>query len=202
MPLILQPLQQQHPQMRLILSEEQTDVLLQRLKHHEIDAALIATEHPELDFNTIPLFDEPFWLAHPLDHPLYTKDEITTTDLESLDILLLSEGHCLAQQTMDVCRLQERQQQGELADLHASSLDTLLQLVSAGYGATLVPALAMSGSWISGRGIATRELNLNNSFRRISLLYRDSFPRIEAVKALQEIITAHLPNTVKVCQEE
>jgi LysR family transcriptional regulator, hydrogen peroxide-inducible genes activator len=197
LPLILKPLQQDYPKLKLVLSEEATDVLLQRLANHEIDAAILATDHPETDFESIPLFREPFWLAHPLNHPLYTRDEITQQDLEGLDILLLPDNYCLAQQAMEVCHLRERQQHGEMANLRASSLETLLQLVSAGYGCTLVPALAISGSWTTGRGIATHELHLDNSWRKVSLFYRSSFPRFQALQALITTILGHLPNTVK-----
>lgn len=200
MPLILKPLQRDYPTLRLVLSEEPTDVLLQRLANHEIDAAIVATEHPETDFGVAPLFKEPFWLAHPLKHPLYTKDEITQQDLENLDLLLLAEGFCLADQVMEVCHLSERQLHGDMANLRASSLETLLQLVSAGYGSTLVPALAMTGSWTSGRGIATHELHLENSWRKVSLLYRSSFPRFQALQALIDTIVTHLPNTVEPLQ--
>lgn len=197
MPLILKPLQKKYPQMRLILSEEKTDSLLRRLKNHEIDAAILATDHPETDFKVIPLFKEPFWLAHPQKHPFYTKDEITQQDLNNTELLLLSEGHCLAQQAMEVCHIHERKQQGDLANLRAASLETLLQLVSAGYGSTLVPALALTGSWTSGRGIITRQLNLPDAWRRVSLFYRSSFPRKAAMDALVQTIKSCLPNTVE-----
>ncbi len=198
MPLILQPLQHKHPQMRLVISEEQTDTLLQRLHHHEIDAAILATDHQDSDFASIPLYREPFWLAHPQKHPFYTKEEITQQDLDDSELLLLAEGHCLAQQAMELCHLQDRPAQPDMANLRASSLETLMQLVAAGYGTTLVPALALTGSWVSGRGVITRELNLPNSWRQISLYHRRSFPRDQALQALAQIIKDNLPNTVQV----
>ncbi len=198
MPLVLQPLQRQHPQMRLVISEEQTDTLLQRLHHHEIDAAILATDHPDSDFAVIPLYREPFWLAHPPKHPFYTKEEITQQDLDNTELLLLAEGHCLAQQAMELCHLNDRTQQQDMANLRASSLETLMQLVAAGYGTTLVPALALTGSWVSGRGVITRELDLPNSWRQISLYYRRSFPRGQALHSLAQIIKDNLPNTVEV----
>ena len=197
MPLILKPLQQQYPQMRLVISEEQTDTLLQRLQNHEIDAALLATDHPETEFKKIALYREPFWMAFPQKHPFYTQDEISQQDLDNTELLLLAEGHCLAQQAMQACHLTERNQQGEMANLRASSLETLLQLVSAGYGTTLVPALALTGSWVSGRGIITRELNLPNTWRDIALYYRPSFPRFSALEVLTQTILSKLPNTVE-----
>ena len=201
-PLILLPLKKQYPQMKLILSEEFTHVLLQRLRRHEIDAALLATDVDDSELEVMPLFDEPFWLAHPYQHPLYNKEKITRADLDNTELLILSEGHCLAKQTMEVFHLKDRQQQGEMADLRASSLETLLQLVSAGFGSTLVPALALRGAWTSGSGIATRELKMKGASRRISLVFRKSYPRIQALEAFANIIFDNLPNTVQPCRKK
>lgn len=197
MPLILIPLKARHPKMRLVLSEEMTDTLLQRLRNHEIDAALLATAVDEQDLETMPLFDEPFWLAHPRDHDFYNKDEITRADLDDTELLLLSEGHCLAKQAMEVCHLKARKEQGEMADLRASSLETLLQLVGAGFGCTLVPALAMRGSWTSGSGIVARKLEFKDAYRRVSLVFRKTYPRRQALDAFAQVILEHLPNTVQ-----
>lgn len=197
MPLILMPLKKQYPQMKLVLSEEMTDILLKRLHDHEIDAALLATDVDENDFNVIPLFNEPFWLAYPSKHPFYHKEKITRNDLDNVELLLLSEGHCLAKQAMDFCHINERKEQGELADLRASSLETLLQLVAAGFGTTIVPALAMRGSWASGSGIVARKLEFKDAYRRISLVFRKSYPRQQALDAFANIITENLPNTVQ-----
>ena len=197
MPLILTPLVKRYPQMQLVLSEEITDTLLERLHKHEIDAALLATAVDEPEYDVLPLFDEPFWLAYPRDHPFYYKERISLADLRDTELLLLAEGHCLAKQAMEVCHLQARKKQGPMADLRASSLETLLQLVSAGHGSTLVPALAMRGSWTSGSGIVASRLELKDASRRISLVYRKSYPRTKALQAFCTVILDNLPNTVQ-----
>lgn len=199
MPLILSPLKKRHPQMQLVLSEEMTETLLARLRKHEIDAALLATAVEEPDLGSIPLFDEPFWIAYPRKHAFYNKEKITRKDLEGENLLLLAEGHCLADQAMEVCHQSERNQQGELADLRAASLETLIQLVAAGYGTTLVPALALRGSWATGSGVVAQALTLPHASRRVVLVYRNSFPRLAALEAFAAIIRGNLPNTVKVC---
>ncbi|MEA3278122.1 MAG: LysR substrate-binding domain-containing protein [Pseudomonadota bacterium] len=197
MPLILVPLKRRYPQLKLVLSEEITEALLTRLHQHELDAVLLATPVEDPDLEQIPLFDEPFWLAHPHKHALYAKDDISQRDLEEIDLLLLSEGHCLTHQVMEVCHLAERPQQGEMADLRAASLETLLQLVGAGFGCTLVPALAIRGGWMTDSGIIARRLELPDAYRRISLAFRRTFPRRAALGAFAEVILEHLPNTVK-----
>jgi LysR family hydrogen peroxide-inducible transcriptional activator len=175
-PLILRPLQRLYPQMRLVWSEETTDRLTERLHNHEIDAALLATTVDPQEFEVIELFDEPFWIAHPSNHPFYLKDKISRADLE--------------------CHLGQREQQGEHADLQAASLETLLQLVGAGFGSTLVPALAMRGSWTTGSGVVARQLDFRDAYRRVSLVFRKSFPRKSALSAFAGVVLQNLPNTV------
>lgn len=197
MPLILAPLKQQHPQMRLVLSEEMTDTLLARLRNHEIDAALLATPVDTDEFETMALFDEPFWLAHARTHPLYDKEEITQADLDHVDLLLLAEGHCLADQAMALCHLKDRESQSDMADLRAASLETLLHMVAAGFGCTLLPALAVRSSWLTGSGVIARPLKLADAHRRVIMAFRRSFPRRGALTSLAEVIRANLPNTVQ-----
>lgn len=197
MPLILLPLRQRLPQLKLVLFEEVTDTLLMRLRHHDLDAALLATPPGDTELVELPLYDEPFWLAHPREHALASKDPITHEDLEQIELLLLADGHCLTHQVMEVCRLAERPHGGEMADLRAASLETLLQLVGAGFGCTLLPALATGNGGRRDRDIAIRVLDLPDAYRRISLVSRRSFPRRPALTALAELIVGQLPDTVR-----
>ena len=93
--------------------------------------------------------------------------------------------------------MHDRLEQGEGADLHAASLETLLQLVGAGFGLTLVPALAVRGSWLTDSGIIARPLAQDDARRRVSLVFRKSFPRRAALDAFAGVILDRLPNTVR-----
>jgi LysR family hydrogen peroxide-inducible transcriptional activator len=197
MPLILMPLRRDCPQMRLVLSEETTATLLRRLHAHEIDAALLATPVEDDDLAETPLFDEPFWIAYPRQHRFYEQEQVTLADLDIGELLLLGEDHCLARQAMDLCAIGEGAQRRPMADLRAASLETLIQLVGAGYGCTLVPALAMRGSWTSGSGVVAQPLAAPQAFRRVTLAYRSSYPRKQALLTLVQVIAGCLPNTVR-----
>jgi len=197
LPLILKPLNKRYPQTKLVLSEELTDTLLIRLGKHEIDAVLLATPVEDPNLESIPLFYEPFWLVHPRGHTLSGKKEIIQVDLDGADLLLLSEGHCLAEQAMAVCHMQERNIQGDMADLRAASLETLLQMVGAGFGCTLLPALALKTASARDRGIIARQLKLPDTYRRVSLVYRRTFPRRQALEAFTRVVLDNLPNTVR-----
>ncbi len=196
LPLILSPLRTQYPQLRLVLFEELTDTLLQRLRHHQLDALLLATPISDPELQALTLFDEPFWLAHPRGHALDQRTVIRTADLEMADLLLLAEGHCLTDQVMEVCHLAERPRDGELADLRAAGLETLLHLVASGFGCTLVPALALDSGWATDPRIRIRALPKIKAERRITLVFRTSFPRIVALHALAQVIGRQLPASV------
>jgi len=99
---------------------------------------------------------------------------------------------------MEACHMETRAAAGEMADLGAASLETLLQLVGAGFGSTLIPALAVRGGWMTDTGVIARRLSLPNTWRRISIVWRRSFPRRQAIEALIGVILAHLPNTVSI----
>lgn len=196
-PLLLAPLRGAAPKLRLIPSEEVTDVLLHRLRAGELDALLLATAATEPGLTTWPLFEEPFWLAFPRDHRLYRRDEIRRRDLDEVELLFLADDHCLARQAMAVCGVDDRRETA-MSDLRAASLETLLHLVGAGLGATLVPALALRGAWTTDTGVVTRPIRIARARRRIDLVFRSGFPRPAALHLLARVIRANLPNTVRV----
>lgn len=195
-PLILGPLKREHPALRLVLSEELTARLLDRLRRHELDGILIATPAEEPDLDHRALFDEPFFLALPRGHALFRKPKLERADLQALDMLLLADGHCLSDQVMEVCRLRAGARTQDAADLRAASLNTLLQLVGAGMGATLIPALALRGASMKEAGVVTRPLGMADASRRVSLVWRRTFPRKAALDALAAVVLANLPGTV------
>ncbi len=195
-PLFMIQLTEAHPELSLELTEATTDQLLSQLNDHQIDGALLATAPPDDDLKEIRLFREPFWLAHPRDHVLYEKDEITLEDLKDERILLLSQEHCLTEQVTSACRIANHGLAGTVPRLNASSLDTLVQLVGMGLGVTLVPALSVHGGRLAVDGVVLREVEIPDAYREIRLVYRSSFPRLSALKLFADIVCDVLPNTV------
>ena len=197
MPLVLRPLRARYPALRLVLSEELTGPLLARLRDHGLDAVLIATAVDDADLDAMPLFDEPFWIVYPAQHPLAEIDDLTARDLARSDLLLLADGHCLADQARSLCGKAAAARSPEANDLRAASLETLLHLVGAGFGTTLVPALAMRLPWLTELGLTARRLHIPEAHRTVRLAYRRAFPRMKALAALAQVIVAGLPDTVQ-----
>jgi LysR family hydrogen peroxide-inducible transcriptional activator len=185
MPLILRPLKQAYPGLTIELWEDQTRSLIEGLRNHRLDAALLATEADAPEVTEIALFDEPLLAALPLDHPLTARKTIREEMLAD-DLLVLADGHCLSNQTLTVCGAKRSSPPGALqGGMHAATLETLVNLVAAGYGTTLIPALAAQS--LGQRGIALRPL-AGHSSRTIRLVSRPGFPRAQALRALEKVI--------------
>lgn len=133
-------LQAELPRLELLLVEEKSDALLAQLREGRIDAALLALPIHDEQLHVEPLFDEPFWFATYHNGPLSSQHTVSMDDLARHDLLLLEDGHCLREQALDVCRLSGAQ---EKPGFRATSLETLRQMVAAGAGITLLPALAV-----------------------------------------------------------
>ena len=181
MPLILGPLREACPGMAIELWEDLTGPLLSLLSTQRLDAALIATDlRPGTELTALSLFVEPFLAALPEAHPLAAKNRVSAKELTD-DLLVLADGHCLADQALTVCG----KRRSRLGPFQASSLDTLVNLVAAGYGTTLIPGLA--APLFRGRNIVLRPLSERMS-RTIRLASRASFPRPQALRALGKVI--------------
>src|ERR1044072_472471 len=93
------------PRLELLLVEEKTPVLLERLHEGRLDAALLALPLHDEQLHVEFLFEEPFLLAVPAQHRLADKRPLAIGDLADERLLLLEDGHCLRDQALDVCRL-------------------------------------------------------------------------------------------------
>ena len=151
---------------------------------------------PETDvLAAIPLYLEPFWIIFDKHHSLESKTSIAMKDVPSEDILLLTDGHCFRDQALSICHPQPSQK-GQ--SLRATSLETLINLVAAGQGVTLIPALVTENSLSNNPNLNLRPLADTNAARTIYLTYRKRYPRVEALRALAKIIAVNLPKSVKV----
>ena len=179
------------PKLDLLFQEGITERLNGALLSGDLDAAILATppENPKLD--VIRLYDEPFWVIFPKGHSLRMIKAIRTQDLPVDELLLLTEGHCFRDQAMDVCELNAAP---EAQAIRATSLETLVNMVAAEQGVTLVPALAIGTNWSTNETVVAKKLEDPEAYRRIYLTFRKSFPRQELLKNISNLICANLPS--------
>lgn len=191
MPLIFGPLQKSYPGLEIELWEDQTRLLLEGLRSHRLDAALIAstTGSPlgSSEFAEVPLFAEPLLAALPPNHPLSTRKAVDESALAP-DLLVMADGHCLANHSLAACGAKA----GLQSAMQAATLETLVNLVAAGYGTTLIPSLAATS--LAHRGIQLRPLS-QNSTRTIRLASRPGFPRPQALRAIEKTIRRAVPQS-------
>jgi len=193
-PILLPSIRHRLPDLELRLSEDMTEALERALVDGKIDAAIVATALSDPRLAEIPLYDEPFWVAVPHRHRLAEADEIDVAEIRSEELLLLADGHCLRDQVLAFVTA-AGQGNPTVSTLH-TSLPTVLALVGAGAGVTLVPAMSLRGSWVTDSGIATRREKSGSARRSVRLAFRKSFPRRKVLDRLADIICAILPDTV------
>jgi LysR family hydrogen peroxide-inducible transcriptional activator len=215
LPHLLEAVEAAHPKLQLMIQEGLTADLCERLNDQSIDTALLALPSvlaqtmsrstecqrceaavqggpQQLDRESHDqrvLFDEPFWVAMPLGHAATNQDSVNVDTLDDLELLLLTDGHCLRGQALKACGRGEMQT-GGLTDCRATSLETLQHLVAAGRGCTLLPALAASKADITRLSIKPLH---GNECRRIGLVWRRSHPRAQEFDLLAKTLRSTAP---------
>jgi LysR family transcriptional regulator, hydrogen peroxide-inducible genes activator len=140
LPRVLPELPRLHPELRLELIESQTQTLLNELGRRALDMLLLALPLDKPDFETLPLFEDCFLLAVPVNDPLSGHARVSPRQVRGRRLILLKEGYCLRDQTLDYGILRDLPDTG----LGATSLTTIMQMVANGYGVTLVPEVAIN----------------------------------------------------------
>ena len=128
------------PNLTLLWREERTGVLVQQIHDGVVDAAVLALEADIGECEYAVLGRDPFVLAGAPGHPLMqSRKTATMQELHGATLLLLEDGHCFRDQVQSLCA----QTGAKKMDFQATSLSTLVQIASAGTGATLLPSLAI-----------------------------------------------------------
>jgi LysR family hydrogen peroxide-inducible transcriptional activator len=190
LPPVLPHVSERFPGLRVFLREEQTARLLDLLGRGELDLLLLALEAELGDVETLALFSDPFVLALPPGHRLARRKVVREEDLRDEPVLLLADGHCLRDQALPICRTGGAR---ELGDFRASSLNTLVRMVSSGIGLTLLPSVAVPIEVRSADELAIRPLVRRAPARTIGFAWRRTSPRRPEFELLAEVFRAHLP---------
>jgi LysR family transcriptional regulator, hydrogen peroxide-inducible genes activator len=189
MPFVFPRLARDLPATSLILHEDLTERLIEGVSVGRLDAAIIASDPQSPNLASVVLFDEAFSLALPANHPLCAKEIIATNDIDAQSLLLLTDGHCLRDQALDLCGAPNLARNAT-ADMRAASLETLMHMTAAGYGTTLIPSLALAQSRPLPANLVIRRLQDPDMRRQIRLISRIKYPRHAALEALGRVVKA------------
>ncbi|WP_433632864.1 hydrogen peroxide-inducible genes activator [Nocardia sp. CA-120079] len=191
LPDLLPELRKVLPALNPQVVEDQTARLLEGLRTGVLDVALLAlpTEAPGLV--EIPLYTEEFVLVTPRGHALAGRTDIAPATLDALPLLLLDEGHCLRDQTLEFCRSADAHP-GAVGDTRAASLATVVQCVAGGLGVTLIPEMAVAAETARGT-LEIAHFAAPAPGRTLGLAFRASTARADDYERLAEIIRSQRP---------
>ncbi len=192
LPTLLPQLRKRLPDLHPQIVEDQTTRLLEGLRTGVLDVALLALPTQAHGVVEIPLFDEEFVLVTPRGHELGGRADIAPNALGDQPLLLLDEGHCLRDQTLDLCRSFDVAP-GAVGDTRAASLSTVVQCVAGGLGVTLIPRMAVAAETARG-ALETAHFAAPAPGRTIGLVHRASTARAEDYEFLAAIVRAHRPH--------
>jgi len=176
------------PDMPLYIEENFTHVLRDKLRTGELDAIIIALPFQEADVLTKPLYDEPFYVLMPANHPWSKKDTIDAGMLNDKSLLLLGEGHCFRDQVLEACPTTRKGEAPSHTTVESSSLETIRHMVASGLGVSILPLSAVDSHHYSAGVLDIRPLTPPVPFRTVAIAWRASFPRPKAIEILADSI--------------
>ncbi len=179
------------PEMPLVVEENYTSVLTEKLKRGELDVIIIALPYEEQGIVSQALYEEPFVVLLPASHPLTSRKTINSKLLEAENVLLLGQGHCFRDHVLEACPacIPKPGLEGDLPHtVEGSSLETIRHMVVSGLGVTVLPCTAAGAHSYSQRLLAIRRFSNPIPTRTIALAWRVSFPRPKVINVINKAI--------------
>jgi len=189
LPKVLPEVRKEYPDFRLKIVEDQSHVLIDKLRKGELDVVILALPYPIDGLLSLDFWAEDFyWIVHKDDCPDGIT-EITSAELDVKKLMLLKEGHCLKDHALAACHFQNSQKN---SDFDAASLNTLVQMVAGKLGTTIVPQMALDQLIYHESELRAVHLNEPGPHRRISLVMRPNYIRMNEVTLLKDIFAQQL----------
>jgi LysR family hydrogen peroxide-inducible transcriptional activator len=184
LPPLLPLLRESYSTLELHVRETQTMPLTEELIEGKLDVLLLALPITHSEIETLALFDDRFFLALPMERRLSARVRATKDLIEHERLLLLEEGHCLRDQALTYCNLQ---QVSAVNTFGVSSLSTIVEMVAAGYGITLLPEMCLNVE-LRARAIGLTRFVEPEPHRTIGLAWRATSPRAADYRELGRLI--------------
>jgi LysR family hydrogen peroxide-inducible transcriptional activator len=170
----------QYPGVELVVHEDTTAQLVQAVLAKEIDLALVSLPVERRGLVAEEFFREPLLAALPAKHRLARRSGLKLEDLECEAFILMKEGHCLAGQALQFCRLKGF---APRVSFRSAQIETVLAFVAAGSGVSMVPGMARGQP---GRDVVYRPIA--GVTRSIGIIYREGRPLSRAAQAVAEFL--------------
>jgi LysR family transcriptional regulator, hydrogen peroxide-inducible genes activator len=192
LPTMIANLTRMNPALEVHVRETVTQKLIQELADGRLDTAIVALPVSEPSLTEVALFAENFVLVRPSEDTGKPVPNLET--LREMRLLLLEEGHCFRDQALAFCNLQSSPPR-EVLD--ASSLSTLVQMVGAGIGVTLIPEMAVAVE-IRSASVSIARFKKPQPARTIGMIWRKTSPLARQLRQISDVIcqprkTMHKP---------
>ena len=187
LPTLLPRLRKAFPDLRLFLTEDQTDRIHAKLLDGDLDVLILALPYELRSTVSMPLFDDRFCLAARSGTETVDPENYRFNRLQSESILLLEDGHCMRDHALAACKIRNTE---KVSRFSASSLLTLVEMVDADLGITFLPEMALDSSLLKNTRVKMYSLD-DKSFRTIGLVWRKGSTRGEEFELLGEFIREH-----------
>lgn len=198
LPALIPTLRKQAPDMPLLIEENYTATLTQRLKQDSLDAIIVSEPFAESGIEILALYDEPFVVAMHPQHAWAKRKTIPAEALAQENTLLLSSGNCFRDQVLRVSPDLQRPAIGDLQKtLEGGSLETIRYMVASGVGVTVLPC---SAALYNTGLVSIRPFARPVPTRRIVIGWRAQFPRNQAIEVLAASIRASAPRCVELLE--
>ncbi|MFO7857084.1 MAG: LysR substrate-binding domain-containing protein [Paracoccaceae bacterium] len=182
LPTLIADLTRRHAGLDIHVRETLTPRLLRELSDGRLDTAIVALPVSEPAFAEVPLFTEEFVLVRPAEA---AGEPVPDAEgLRAMRLLLLEEGHCFRDQALSFCNLPSSPPR-ELLD--GSSLSTLVQMVGAGIGVTLIPEMAVPVETRSA-AVSIARFAAPRPERRIGMIWRRTSPLSDRLREVSEAV--------------
>lgn len=198
LPQMIPALNREAPRMPLFLKEDFTGNLIPALKAGELDVIVIALPFAEPGLVAQPVYEEPFRVVVPADHPWAKREAVIGDELDGQNLLLLGQGNCFRDQVLESCpRLTEPDALEH--SLEGSSLETIRYMVASGAGVAVMPSTAADPLIDRERMVRVLPFAGRQPKRTVGLVWRVTFPRPQAIDAVRAaLLSCQLPGATPV----
>lgn len=189
LPKVLPGVRHQYPDFQLSIVEDQSHVLVDKVKNGELDTAVLALPYDIEGLLAFEFWQEDFyWIAH-CDDKLAQQKEITSAELKQSRLMLLKDGHCLKEHALAACKLPSSEAD---ASMESTSLNTLIQMVAGRMGTTLVPAMALDQLLSGNTELKAAHLNEPGPHRKIAFIVRPNYSGVKSIELLMKLFRQKL----------
>lgn len=196
LPRIIARFIEKYPAVKLIVWEQTTEEIIQKLKLGTLDCGILSTPLNEAGILEIPVFYENFIAYASKSSNLFKKKSINADDIDMEEIWLLNEGHCMREQVLNICHRRRATKGYQHFEYNTGSVETLKRMVDQNNGATILPELSLAD--LSDKQLdKVRYFKSPEPVREVSIVIQKNFLKRRMVEALKAEILDFVPKRMR-----